>query len=81
MIINQSCPKANITWQLANGLRVAPRQFVNGAHVLANGTLVVKNVQLVDAGIYTATAFSLGGRDSVNSVLDVVCKTFSIQVY
>ncbi|XP_023284397.1 matrix-remodeling-associated protein 5-like [Seriola lalandi dorsalis] len=68
----QGEPKPSITWtKVATGAVMSFHSKAQRFEVLANGTLVIQNVQLQDRGTYICSAQSFLGRDRLLATLEV----------
>eukprot|EP00118_Oscarella_pearsei_P021550 m.242631 g.242631 ORF g.242631 m.242631 type:complete len:890 (+) comp40221_c2_seq3:3111-5780(+) len=61
-----------INWTLPNGDKLAVGESSGNYQVFINGTLAIKNVQTSLAGVYTASATSLGGISRATTQISVV---------
>ncbi|XP_077436108.1 matrix-remodeling-associated protein 5-like [Vanacampus margaritifer] len=68
----QGEPKPSITWtKVATGAVMSVHSRAQRFEVLANGTLVIQNVQLQDRGTYICSAHNFLGRDRLLTTLEV----------
>ena len=78
VITDNTCPNVNVTWTLPNGnRRLGVGESSGRFSVLSNGSLVIRNANLVDRGRYAIEARTTGGADTASSQLNVICKYIS----
>ncbi|XP_047457964.1 matrix-remodeling-associated protein 5-like [Mugil cephalus] len=77
----QGEPKPSITWtKVATGAVMSIHSRAQRFEVLANGTLVIQNVQLQDKGTYICSAQSSLGRDRLLTTLEVWTRPPRMQI-
>ena len=65
-----------MSWMLSDGSQMAIGESVGRARVLQDGTLVIRNAQILDSGDYMCTASSSVGSAKSTSTVNVVGKEF-----
>ena len=74
VVVDRECHNVNVSWRPPGGIFLSEGQSDGRYKILSNGTLVIENASLSNAGRYKVRVSTEGGIDESSSELTVICK-------